>query len=394
MRYNAAFYCAMRSGEQTGEKAMIRILHSVSNMDRAGIETMLMNYYRNMDRSKVQFDFLCNKKKPGAYDEEIKAMGGRIYHTPGLNPAKYPVYLKFMKKLFQMHPEYKIIEAHNGALGVYALHAAKVNQIPVRIFHAHGANITKDWKLPIKLVCKGLLPSTMNQHFACGVEAARCYFGSKIVQNHDYKWIPNAIKVSDFIYDKEIRARIRKENGLSGKHVIGHVGRFMTQKNHMFLLEIFAIVHKRDNKTHLVLLGDGERMDAVRQKAEKLRLNDAVLFVGNVENVNEWYQAFDCFVLPSIWEGLPVVGVEAQAADLPCIFSSNITREVGFSERAKFVGLNEPLERWATAIEDAFKQTERVDRTKLITEKHYNIEVEAMRLQEIYLRAYEEWVRI
>lgn len=104
---------------------MIRILHSVSNMDRAGIETMLMNYYRYMDKSKVQFDFLCNKKKPGAYDDEIKSMGGRIYHTPGLNPAKYPEYLKFMRKLFHEHPEYKIVEAHNGALGVYALHAAK-----------------------------------------------------------------------------------------------------------------------------------------------------------------------------------------------------------------------------------------------------------------------------
>lgn len=121
---------------------MIRILHSVSNMDRAGIETMLMNYYRYMDKSKVQFDFLCNKKKPGAYDDEIKSMGGRIYHTPGLNPAKYPVYLKYMRELFQEHPEYKIVEAHNGALGVYALHAAKVSKIPVRIFHAHGAKHT------------------------------------------------------------------------------------------------------------------------------------------------------------------------------------------------------------------------------------------------------------
>ena len=104
---------------------MIRILHSVSNMDRAGIETMLMNYYRHIDRSKIQFDFLCNKKKPGAYDDEIKRMGGRIYHTPGLNPAKYPSYLKCMKKIFEENSEYKIVEAHNGALGVYALHAAK-----------------------------------------------------------------------------------------------------------------------------------------------------------------------------------------------------------------------------------------------------------------------------
>lgn len=201
---------------------MIRILHSVSNMDRAGIETMLMNYYRYMDKSKVQFDFLCNKKKPGAYDDEIKSMGGRIYHTPGLNPAKYPEYLKFMRKLFHEHPEYKIVEAHNGALGVYALHAAKVSKIPVRIFHAHGASITKDWKLPIKLVCKACLPTNMTHHFSCGVEAAKCYFGQKVVDENDYVLIPNAIDVARFIYNPKIRNKIRKENNLENKHVVGH----------------------------------------------------------------------------------------------------------------------------------------------------------------------------
>lgn len=215
---------------------MIRILHSVSNMDRAGIETMLMNYYRHIDRSKIQFDFLCNKKKPGAYDAEIKEMGGNIYHTPGLNPAKYPSYLKCMKKIFEENPEYKIVEAHNGALGVYALHAAKVNHIPVRIFHAHGASITRDWKLPIKLVCKALLPSNMNQHFSCGIEAARCYFGEKVVERNDYELIPNAIEVNRFVFDSTIRNRIRHDNHLENKHIVGHVGRFMSQKNHTFLL--------------------------------------------------------------------------------------------------------------------------------------------------------------
>lgn len=230
---------------------MIRILHSVSNMDRAGIETMLMNYYRHIDRSKIQFDFLCNKKKPGAYDDEIKRMGGRIYHTPGLNPAKYPSYLKCMKKIFEENSEYKIVEAHNGALGVYALHAAKVNHIPVRIFHAHGASITRDWKLPIKLVCKALLPSNMNQHFSCGIEAARCYFGEKVVERNDYELIPNAIEVNRFVFDPTIRNRIRHDNHLENKHVVGHVGRFMSQKNHTFLLDVFAEVSKRDSLAHL-----------------------------------------------------------------------------------------------------------------------------------------------
>lgn len=263
---------------------MIRILHSVSNMDRAGIETMLMNYYRHIDRSKIQFDFLCNKKKPGAYDAEIKEMGGNIYHTPGLNPAKYPSYLKCMKKIFEENPEYKIVEAHNGALGVYALHAAKVNHIPVRIFHAHGASITRDWKLPIKLVCKALLPSNMNQHFSCGIEAARCYFGEKVVERNDYELIPNAIEVNRFVFDSTIRNRIRHDNHLENKHIVGHVGRFMSQKNHTFLLDVFAEVSKRDSLAHLVLLGDGELMDAMKEKASNLGIKDRVTFVGNVGN--------------------------------------------------------------------------------------------------------------
>ena len=169
---------------------MIRILHSVSNMDRAGIETMLMNYYRHIDRNQVQFDFLCNKTKPGAYDDEVQRLGGRIYHTPGLNPAKYPLYLKYMKKLFAEHPEYKIVEAHNGALGVYALHAAKVNNIPVRIYHAHGASITKDWKLPLKLFCRSRLTANITERYTCGKAAAECYYGKEVVEKgyQYYDW--------------------------------------------------------------------------------------------------------------------------------------------------------------------------------------------------------------
>ena len=241
---------------------MIRILHSVSNMDRAGIETMLMNYYRYMDKSKVQFDFLCNKKKPGAYDDEIKSMGGRIYHTPGLNPAKYPVYLKYMRELFQEHPEYKIVEAHNGALGVYALHAAKVSKIPVRIFHAHGASITKDWKLPIKLVCKAMLPANMNEHYSCGVEAARCYFGNKVVSENDYVLIPNAIKISNFVFNELTREKIRRENGLAGKHVIDCRRGDSERRRRR---DPFRI--GKENSGADLLLSDGRRRDSVFRAA-------------------------------------------------------------------------------------------------------------------------------
>lgn len=369
---------------------MIRVLHSVSNMDRAGIETMLMNYYRHMDRDKVQFDFLCNKTKPGAYDDEVKSLGGNIYHTPGLNPAKYPKYLKFMKELFNAHPEYKICEAHNGALGVYALYAAKKNNLPVRILHAHGASITKDWKLPIKLFCKRRIPSTSTHYFTCGIEAARCYFGEEAVKNHNYEFIPNAIEVERFIYNDAIRNEIREKYNLNGKHVIGHVGRFMAQKNHSFLLDVFAEYSKIDDNSMLVLLGDGELLDEMKQKANSLGIADKVIFVGNVGNANEWYQAFDLFVLPSVWEGLPVVGVEAQAADLPCIFSDSVTTEIGLSSKAYFI-TNQNAKPWVDKIKEIFaSDLSRANAYDLITENHYNIATEAVKLQERYIALYEE----
>ena len=365
---------------------MIRILHSVSNMDRAGIETMLMNYYRHMDRTKIQFDFLCNKEKPGAYDDEIRDLGGRIYRTPGLNPAKYPMYLKFMKKLFKDNPEYRIVEAHNGALGVYALHGAMISGIPVRIFHAHGASITKDWKLPIKLICKTLLPYNMNQHFTCGTAAARCYFGNKTVDSGDFVLIPNAIDIERFLFNRETRNRIREAYGLTDKHVIGHVGRFMAQKNHSFLLKLFAAFKQQDPLAHLVLLGEGELMDSMKKLAENLGIADSVSFMGAVSNVNEWYQAFDAFILPSVWEGLPVVGVEAQAADLPCIFSASVTDEIGILEKTQFIAREDSVEVWINALKKALQSAERTDVRDVIVAHGYDIRTEAVKLQERYLK--------
>lgn len=367
---------------------MVRVLHSVSNMDRAGIETMLMNYYRHIDREKVQFDFLCNKRKPGAYDEEIQKMGGKIFHTPGLNPVKYLKYLKCMKELFETHKEYEIIEAHNGALGVYALHAARKNRIPVRIFHAHGASITKDWKLPLKLFCKSKLEKNLTHRFTCGIAAAECYFGHKVVEKQKYEFVPNAIEVERFVFNRDIREKLREEYSLQNKFVIGHVGRFMAQKNHMFLLKVFSEYLKYNAEAVLVLLGDGELLEAVKEKVKELNIVENVIFVGNVPNANEWYQAFDLFVLPSVWEGLPVVGVEAQAADLPCIFSDNITREIGFSEKAAFVSTEVSMQVWVETIEKMKTYSERYDATELITKNHYNIYEEAKILQNRYLELY------
>lgn len=364
---------------------MIRILHSVSNMDRAGIETMLMNYYRNIDRSEVQFDFLCNKSKPGAYDEEILKLGGRIYRTPGVNPFKIFEYKKYMQRLFEEHPEYKVLHAHNGAFAVSALYSAKISKIPVRIYHCHGASLIRDFKYPLKKICMKLLPYTYTHRWTCAKAAAEFYFGKSVVQRQQYRLITNAIDVEKFIFNKSTRDRIRKQYNLENKHVIGHVGRFMTQKNHSFLLDIFRDVHILNHNTKLVLLGDGELMPEIMQRASEYGLSEDILFLGNVENVNEWYQAFDLFILPSLYEGLPVVGIEAQAAGLSCIFSSAVTEEVAITKKAYFLDLSAATKVWAEFIADKLIDSSRKNEFLSVTEANYNIRAEAKKLQMLYM---------
>ena len=190
---------------------MIRVLHSVSNMDRAGLETMLMNYYRHIDRERIQFDFLANKPKPGAYEEEVRSMGGRIFVSPGFNPLKIPKYRKFMKQLFAENPEIKIVHAHNGALAYYALREAQRNHISHRIAHSHNSKINFDLKWPIKQYCRSHMKNASTDFWGCGELAVEFYFGKEIAKNKKYTLIRNAIEEERFLYKEEIREKLRRE---------------------------------------------------------------------------------------------------------------------------------------------------------------------------------------
>lgn len=175
---------------------MIRVLHSVSNMDRGGIETMLMNYYRHIDREKVQFDFIVNKQKPGDYDDEIRRLGGHIYQSPGLNPLHYPAYLRFVQQTVAADPRIRILHAHNEAMGLYALKGAEKAGLQVRIAHAHNIWIVRDYKWPLKMFCKQLLPGAATHLWACGRDAGIYYFGKADWERRG-QIIPNAIEPED-----------------------------------------------------------------------------------------------------------------------------------------------------------------------------------------------------
>ena len=277
---------------------MIRVLHSVSNMDRGGIETMLMNYYRHIDREKVQFDFIVNKQKPGDYDDEIRRLGGHIYQSPGLNPLHYPAYLRFVQQTVATDPRIRILHAHNEAMGLYALKGAEKAGLQVRIAHAHNIWIVRDYKWPLKMFCKQLLPGAATHLWACGRDAGIYYFGKADWERRG-QIIPNAIEPETFRFSPAVRAEMRARYGLEDRVVLGHVGRFDVRKNHERLLEIFAAFLQLEPRAMLVLIGTGRLEQAVRAQAQELGITDHILFAGLQSNVADWYQMMDLFVIPT-----------------------------------------------------------------------------------------------
>lgn len=334
---------------------MIRVLHSVSNMDRGGIETMLMNYYRHIDREKVQFDFIVNKQKPGDYDDEIRRLGGHIYQSPGLNPLHYPAYLRFVQQTVAADPRIRILHAHNEAMGLYALKGAEKAGLQVRIAHAHNIWIVRDYKWPLKMFCKQLLPGAATHLWACGRDAGIYYFGKADWERRG-QIIPNAIEPETFRFSPAVRAEMRAR----------------------YVLEPRAM---------LVLIGTGRLEQAVRAQAQELGITDHILFAGLQNNVADWYQMMDLFVMPSRFEGLPVVGIEAQAAGLGCVFSDAVPAEVLLSSHAIQIPLSASNADWAAGLQRMLHQPcDRSAGAELIRQAGYDINIAAARLQQQYLQ--------
>jgi len=321
---------------------MIRVLQCVNNMHRAGLETMLMNYYRSIDRTRIQFDFLTHRPYRSDYDDEIESLGGRLYYAPRLYPQNYPAYFSYMKRFFAEHPEYRIVHSHIDTMSYLPLLAAKRAGVPVRIAHSHNTSIDRDLKYPLKLFFKSRLHTVLTHRFSCGEDAGRFLFGDK-----EFTVIPNAVDASAFAFDEGVRAKKREELHIDGDLVVGHIGRMSYQKNHRFLLETFKCLLGQKSNALLLLIGTGEYEEELKTLVNDMGIADRVRFLGSRPDVAELYQAMDLFVLPSRFEGIPVVGVEAQFAGLPCLFSDAVPREVAFTDGCDFISLDEGAQTWA-----------------------------------------------
>lgn len=364
----------------------IRIAQIMGKMNSGGVESFIMNYYRNIDRNKIQFDFIVDEDSILPQKDEIKKLGGKIIKIPRYqNILKYICYLtKVLKK-----NNYKIVHSHLNALSVFPLFCAYIAGVPVRIAHSHSTSNKKEkFKDFIKTILKLFSKLFATDYCACTKHAAEWLFGKKKIE--DVTIIPNRIDVKKFGFNESIRNKIRKELNIKNKFVIGHVGRFMKQKNHEFLIEVFQKVHLENEDAVLILIGDGPLENKIKTKVKELGIENAVLFLDTKENVNDYMQAMDIFVFPSLYEGLGMVVVEAQCSGMQCIVSNEVPKDVELTNNVSFLPLNSS-EEWKNEILKCRKEiSNRDNQEKQIIENGYDINSKENQLQKLYVKEIEK----
>ncbi len=353
-----------------------RILQVVTYMGRGGIETMLMNYYRHINRSKIQFDFLVHRDFSGDFDEEIKALGGHIYHVPPMNPLK-PSYWKALRQFFLAHP-YHTVHCHLNFKSGIVLAMAKKSGIPIRIAHAHTSSMSAGIDRIARKLMKLFIPYTATDRLACSNTAGTAIFGSS-----PFSLIANAIETERFCYSDAVRNQVRANLHLDASLTIMHIGRFSEEKNHTFLLDAFAELLKLEPSAKLLLVGDGELREEIENKANNLLPTGSVHFLGTRTDVAELLQAADVFLFPSHFEGLPVTMIEAQAAGLPCIKSDAVTDECVVTDLVTSLPITDPTVWAKEALR--LRSTPRKDQSEAIRKSGYDIETAAQKLEHFYL---------
>lgn len=324
----------------------IRVAQIVGKMNGGGVEAVVMNYYRHIDRSKVQFDFLVDSDSTLVPRDEIEMLGGRVFEIP---PYQHVIeYQRELQCLFKQEG-WKIVHSHINALSVFPLRAAKKAGVPIRIAHSHSTSGKGEY---VKNVVKSVLKTQSTRYptiyLACSEYAGQWLFGASC----HYSILKNAVDTSLFKPNDLTRNNKRRELGIpSDQVVVGHIGRFMEQKNHSYLLKIFLAFKKRVPNSTLLLIGNGPLREQVEHSSSELGLSESVRFLGTRNDVSDLYQVFDVFCLPSLYEGLPVVGIESQVSGVPILVSDSVTPETKITNLLEFESLDSPVEQWAAHLE-------------------------------------------
>jgi len=367
----------------------IRVAHIMGKWHGGGVESVVMNYYRHIDRDKIQFDFICDEDSTSIPYEEIKKLGGKVILIPPYQ--RMFKYQRTLKKVLEQG-NYKIAHSHINTLSVFPLFAAKRAKISARIAHSHSTTNKKEWKKNIlKQILRPFSKIFATDYFCCSELAGRWLFGNKVYNQGKVYLLNNAIDVDKFVYNEKTRNQKRKElNIKKDTLVVGHIGRFVEQKNHKFLIEIFNEIQKQNKNSVLLLAGQGPLEVEIKKQVNSLEIKESVKFLGQRKDANELYQAMDVFVLPSLYEGLSVVGVEAQASGLLCLLSDDMTKETKILKTTEFISLNKDAKEWATIILKKLSKFQRNDEKEQISKNRFDIKKESKFLINKYEKILKE----
>ncbi len=366
----------------------IRILHVFGALNRGGAETMVMNLYRNFDRNKVQFDFVIHCPGPCDYSREIEAFGGKVYSVPRFNGKNYFQYVKAWDCFFQEHAEYKIIHGHVRSTAAIYLRIAKRFGL-ITIAHSHSTSNGAGLPGLIKNMMQYPVRYSSDHLFACSQKAGEWMYGRKAVKKDSFQIIQNAIDISKYSYNPVVRKAKRAELNLNDQFVIGHVGRFEYPKNHLFLIDAFKEIHDQNSAAVLLLIGDGELRPEIEKKILQLNLRNFVILTGVRSDVPELMQAMDVFILPSLYEGLGIAAIEAQAAGLRCLVSDAIPREAFITDLIEALPLSAHPKEWADQLLRFKNGYERKNTFTQIQNAGYDVRDSAKKLEEFYLKCYD-----
>lgn len=354
------------------------VLHS------GGKRNLIMEYYRHIDRTQIQFDFICDSDSNGIPEEEILSLGGRVYKV-----APYKHIGAHMRETYKILKDnnYEIMHAFDNTLNVFPMLLGWLAGVKVRISESISKGDKNEKKTIVKLALRPFSHWFANYYMANSIDCGVWQFGKKTYDKGDITIFKTVINADANAFDKVLRDETRKKFGWEDKVIYGFIGRYVDQKNPLFLIDIFKAIAKKQPNAKLVMIGFGELEKAMHEKIKEYGLQDRVEDLGRRDDIRQFYNAFDAFLLPSLYEGMPVVGIEAQCAGLPIFFSKNITEETTASELAHYIGLNESPEVWADTIINVVNENldKRRSYAEEVKKNGFDSHSEAMRMMKFYL---------
>lgn len=353
----------------------------VHEMNRGGIENFIMNLYRTIDKTKIQFDFVEHTEKKCAFDDDISALGGKIYHCPDYRVINHSAYSKWWSSFFCNHPEYKMIHSHlDSCANIHLRIAKKYGRITIA--HSHSSSEGFGIRAIVKSILKINFNHCCSYKFACSEEAAKWLYKNK---QNEAEIIKNGIDADKYTFNSNVRAEYRKKLNIpESEIVLGHIGRIDKNKNHAFIIDVLKALNDLGLNATFVSAGKGDELDNIKQKAKQSGIENKVIFLGLRKDVPNVLQAFDIFIMPSMYEGLPVSAIEAQAAGLKCLLSDVITAETNVTGLVAFMSLNDSALSWAKTIQSMLPY-ERTDTSAQIRNAGYDIQAAADYLTNFYL---------